>query len=115
MMLRGGVVVAVAGLLLASSALADQVIAEFSGSGTLNTRPFVVEGPWELQYETGDALYVSILPDTPEGGRSVGTVSSPAAGAGASYQPMPGRFYLEVTGFGTWKITIVELTPAAAR
>lgn len=105
------VILVAAALLAATAALADQVIAEFTGSGTLNTRPFVVDGPWELQYEASAGLIVFIRPDSTDGRRLAGTVTSPAGGTGASYQPAPGRYYLEVTGFGDWKITIVALTP----
>lgn len=105
------VILMAAAVLAATAALADQVIAEFTGNGTLNTRPFVVEGPWELRYEANATLIVFIRPDLPDGGGLAGTVTSPAGGTGASYQPVPGRYYLEVTGFGDWKITIVALTP----
>lgn len=93
---------------------ADVVVAEFVGEGSLNTRPFTVDGPWEVQWTASETISVYVYSVPTPGAEPVlegVALSDPDGGAGASYMPNPGRFYLEVVSFAAWTIAIVEVAP----
>ena len=79
-----------------------------SGTGSLNTRPFNTTGPWEIQWNAeGDIFHVSVYSAT---GDRVGVAANQqGAGDGASYQPKPGTYYLNVNALGKWSMEIVEI------
>ncbi|HQN74776.1 MAG TPA: zinc ribbon domain-containing protein [Bacillota bacterium] len=83
------------------------VIATFSGSGSLNTKPFTTTGPWEIQWDSrSDYFYISLFT---ENGERVGPIAAqPRAGVGSSYQPRAGSYYLKVISIGDWTIKIVK-------
>lgn len=84
------------------------VIAEFSGDGTKNTQPFIVEKPWNVSWNASGDLFQIFLMDM-EGG----LVSLPAnqlgSGSGSSFQVAKGKFYLQVNAVGNWSIKITNV------
>ncbi len=85
----------------------SSVITTFSGSGSLNTKPFTTTGPWEIQWDSkNDYFYISLFT---ENGNRVGPIAAqPGEGVGSSYQPKAGSYYLKVISMGEWTIKIVN-------
>lgn len=83
------------------------VVANFSGTGSLNTRPFTTTGPWEIQWDSkNDYFYISLFT---ENGDRIGPIAAqPGGGIGSSYQPKAGSYYLKVISMGEWTIKIVN-------
>jgi len=77
----------------------------WSGNNTSNTRPFGVDGPWELHWAaTGDLFSIIIRS---EAGDMVGVgANQTGSGDGSSFQPKGGRYFLAVSGIGQWHIWI---------
>lgn len=112
-----------AGLSLAASgAMADSLVREFSGSGTSTTRPFKVEGPWEIQWDLDCAAPLKIGNDsanlcmfmifvyTSDGGFVAIDGAQDTSGRGASYKPDAGTYYLDVTSAqAKWEIKVVRV------
>ena len=95
------------------AAPADVVIRELSGSGTRNTRPFTPRGPWEIQWNAEGAIFQVYVYSAI--GDLVGVAANQqGAGDGASYQPKPGTYYLNVNAVGKWSIQVVELSELPA-
>lgn len=86
----------------------ETVVARWNGSSTLQTRPFHVDGPWELQWTTEGGYFGATLHDA--GGDGERTLANgTTAGSSSSYQPKGGDFYLEVMGSRPWSVTVVSL------
>ena len=81
---------------------------EFTGNGTQSTRPFRVDGPWEIQWDAkGDLFQVYLYTAT---GDLVDVAANQlGAGAGTSYQPRAGTYYFQVNGMGTWTVRVERL------
>lgn len=90
-----------------SFAADEEVIFKQSADGTRNTRPFTVKDNWELRWSTKGAGLAIIIYDTEQNIR--GSASQNSSGEGSSYQPKGGTFYLNVTGFDEWTVTVVQL------
>ncbi|MCW5695396.1 MAG: hypothetical protein KIS96_01545 [Bauldia sp.] len=86
-------------------ALADQLVATFTGNGSQTTRPFTVSAPWEIQWDVGDTTAFYIYDDAT--GDPVSSAMQTGAGTGASYIREPGRYYVQVSGRGPWTVNIV--------
>jgi hypothetical protein len=66
-------------------------IAHWSGIGMMTTRPFRVEGPWELQWTVGETGFFSV--DLHKvGGREKSIALQSEAGSSSSYVPEGGDF-----------------------
>lgn len=115
MTIRPALAIAAAAATMAAPSLAqDRLIVEFEGQGTLNTRPFVVEAPWEIQWTADEriSVYLYSVPEPGAEPRTEGVpLSDPDGGTGASYIPVPGRYYMEISTRGTWALRIVEVAP----
>lgn len=82
-------------------------IARFSGSGTQNTRPFSVDGPWEIRWTaSGSLIQIMVYDDSGDLVTLAANQSRP--GRGGSYQPRGGRYYLGVNAIGDWEIVILD-------
>lgn len=103
-------------LVLGSSASAyaqDSEVAEYSGSGIQNTRPFTVSGPWEVSWDARGDLFQLYIHD--EVGNLVGVAANQmGVGDGSSYQPTAGIYYLQVNAIGSWTVTISQVSDAAS-
>jgi hypothetical protein len=78
----------------------SNVIAEFQGNGSINTKPFEAPGPWEIQW-TGDAPVGITVYD-----RNNNFIDSFGGRNETSYVNKPGSFYLSIFGVGTWTVTV---------
>lgn len=85
----------------------DNVLFQWSGTGMTTTRPFRVETPWELQWESSNLIQIylyregSDLPDI--------AANQVGAGKGSSYQPQPGEYYMKVNALGAWKVRVIAV------
>ncbi len=86
----------------------DKVIARWSGSGDMTTRPFHVDGPWELQWDTAKGYFSATLHR--KTGQEIATLANGMeAGSSSSYQPSGGDFYIEFGGMQTWNAKVVAV------
>ena len=85
----------------------EVVIADFSGKGLNTTRPFTVDGPWEVQWSSDD--FIQIFLEKAEGGSGDILANQIEAGSGSSYQPQGGSYYLQISGMGTWHVKVVAI------
>lgn len=83
-------------------------IASFSGSGGKNTRPFITNGPWEIQWDAqGDIFQLYLY--TANGDMVGVPANQQGSGKGASFQPQAGKYYLQVNAIGDWSMKIVPV------
>ena len=86
------------------------VVAKWAGSSNMRTRPFHVDGPWELQWTTGKGLFAVTLHRLGgEGAESDLLTNGLAAASSRSFQPTGGDFYLEVDAMQAWTARVVAL------
>jgi len=85
----------------------DNIINEFSGSGTKTTRPFVIKNTWEIYWESKDGIQISLYDKE---GNFIETVASQMeSGKGNSYNPKKGTFCLNIFSMGSWEIKIIAV------
>ncbi len=88
---------------------AQTKIAEFSGNGGKNTRPFTVYEPWEISWNADGDIFQLYLYDMT--GDLIGVPANQgSSGKGTSFQVEKGQFYLQVNAIGSWTITINKAT-----
>jgi len=91
----------------------DPIIKEYSGTGAQTTRPFVTNGPWEIQWDakddgTGFIVFSIALYD--KNGNPIGLIANQTKpGKGSFYNPKKGTFYLGINATYDWEIKIVEV------
>ena len=86
----------------------NESIIQLKGSGIKNTRPFTVNGPWEIQWDAkGD--YFSVIVYTADGSLVGFAGSQEGPGKNSSYQPKGGRYYINVSAMGNWEVKVVEV------
>lgn len=83
-------------------------VANFSGSGIQNTRPFTVFKPWEVQWDAKGSSF-SIYLHTASGSIEKILASQREPGSGSSYYPNTGEFYLGIISNGDWDISVVYI------
>lgn len=84
------------------------VLQEFAGSGAGTTRPFVVDGAWEVQWSLSGQILQIMVHD--KGGRLVDIVANQQGdGSGSAYQPRGGSYYLAINALGSWRIRVVAV------
>ena len=91
-----------------SSSSTSSVIAQYSGNGTQNTRPFEVNGPWEIQWNADGQIFQLYLYDS-SGNLIDVAANQMEAGKGSYYSPKTGSFYLQVNAMGDWQLKIVNV------
>ena len=85
------------------------VVAEFSGKGMNTTRPFTLDGPWEVQWSSDEFIQIflskadqdEVFPDV--------IANQIEAGSGSAYQPRGGSYYLKISAMGKWHIKVVAM------
>ena len=94
---------------------ADSLIAEFTGKGLRNTRPFTVTGPWRIEWqgkdvgERGATLRVEILDMRARRIRLVKASMPPGNPSGTFHVDQGGEFYLWVRLRRVrWRIRVIE-------
>ena len=99
-------------LLLPSGAQSQtESIAEFSGDGTLTTRPFQAAERWEITWDAAGDLFQVLLYRS-DGSLADVPASQQGPGGVSSFQPEAGSYYLQVNAAGSWSIE-VSTVPAA--
>ena len=91
-----------------SSSPSNNLIAEYNGNGTQNTRPFEVDGPWEIQWNAKGQIFQLYLYDS-SGNLIDVAANQMEAGEGSYYSPKTGSFYLQVNAMGDWQLKIVNM------
>jgi hypothetical protein len=93
----------------------EPVIAEWHGDGKLVTRPFHIDGPWELQWS------IKPLPGEPpqnamfqvfsyHPGSKEPTVLAVGETNSSAYVDQGGDYYLDIHGIGAWTARVVKVT-----
>ena len=92
----------------------EPTIAQWHGAGTTQTRPFHVDGPWELQWTRRSGHFSAWLHAV---GRPDEThlLANGSNDAGNSYYvPTGGDYYFEFDGSDEWTARVVALSPSPA-
>lgn len=88
----------------------DKVIVKWSGSARMDTRPFHVDGPWELQWNTAKGYFSATLHRiSGSGPKSALLANGMEPGSSSSYQPTGGDFYFEFGGMQPWSARVVSV------
>lgn len=97
------------------SVTANGVVLQLSGTGTQNTPTFTVPTTWQVSYSYNCANFGlecngSIWVHNPDGSIPIGD-DTPImwygmSGAGAQVYTLAGTYYLSISTFGTWSITV---------
>ena len=95
-------------MIFSSVAQADTVIQSIQGSDSQTTRPFTVEGPWEIQWEaSGDIFQIYLYSSS--GDLEGVPANQMGPGSGSAFQPKGGSFYLQMNALGSWNVTVVSV------
>lgn len=92
----------------ASASPSETVLARWSGSGMMTTRPFRAPGPWELRWHSASGFFSARL-------HTVGTedanllANQGRGGDSSAYRPNGGTFYLEFSATADWSAEVVAL------
>ncbi len=98
----------------AASDSKDKFVAKWSGSSEMRTRPFHVDGPWELQWNTARGYFSITLHRLSGRGPMQDLLANGIAdGSSSSYQPSGGDFYIEFEAMQAWSARVVSI-PASA-
>ncbi len=89
----------------------DRVLYTWSGKGNQTTRPFRLDGAWELQWDSDTDGNFQVFLYSDDGEMENIIANQLGVGSGSAYNPKPGRYYLSVnaTGSGTWRMQIVSV------
>lgn len=94
----------------APSASGERVLMSWVGSGRMQTRPFHVDGPWELQWTRASGYFSAVLhPAVGTEGRQQLLANGSQANSSTSYQPIGGDFYFEFDSSQQWTARIVAV------
>ena len=92
----------------------ETVIQQVSGNGTRSLRPFSVEGQWELRWDLkGQSIEVYLKQSDGEPVGLTPMASQKKPGAGSTFYPKSGSFYLRILSDGDWTVTVVQLGTVA--
>lgn len=86
----------------------DNILFRWSGTGYTTTRPFHLETPWELQWDSSDSFSIDLYKVANNESNLVANQGH--AGKGSSYQPEPGDYYMKIEAFAPWNVRIVAIT-----
>ena len=85
------------------------MVAEYSGNGLQTTRPFTVDGPWEVQWSSDEFIQIFLSNADQEEAFPNIIANQIASGSGSAYQPRGGSYYLKVNAAGNWRIKVVAI------
>ena len=81
----------------------------------MNTRPFHIDGPWELQWNTAKGYFSAKLHRTSGSGPKIELLANGMEpGSSSSYQPTGGDFYIEFGGMQPWSARVVSVPSTQA-
>jgi len=86
----------------------DTSIINLTGSGKKSTRPFKVEGPWELNWDAQGGYFAVVIYKA-NGSRVKLAAYRRGPGKGSSYQPQGGHYYLDIKASGNWQVKVIEV------
>jgi hypothetical protein len=94
----------------------DKVVMKWNSSTQMQTRPFHVDGPWELQWTTAQGYFSATLHRmSGPGPKAALLANGMEAGGSSSYQPTGGDFYVEFGAMQPWTARVVTVAgPDAA-
>ena len=93
----------------------DKVLMSWSGLGRMQTRPFHVDGPWELQWTRAVGHFSAVLhPASGTDGREQLLANGSSADSSTSYQPRGGDYYFEFDSSQQWTARILAVPDPAA-
>lgn len=84
------------------------VIAQYSGNGLKNTRPFTTNSAWEIQWDAAGDIFQIYLYNS-DGSLVDVAANQMQPGKGSYYSPKAGSFYLQVNAVGNWEVKIVKV------
>jgi hypothetical protein len=87
---------------------ASIVLSHWAGTATMITRPFHVDGAWELQWRS-DGFFVAELHAVGSGETSIIANASGQA-ASSAFQPNGGDYFIQFTSTDPWTATIVKVS-----
>jgi len=88
----------------------EKVIVKWNGSSQMQTRPFRVEGPWELQWTAQKGYFSAILHRISGRGPEMAILANGMeGGSSSSYQPTGGEFYIEFGAMQSWNARAVSV------
>lgn len=97
----------------------ERLILELSGNGMTQTRPFTVDGEWEVYWESEGSLFQLMVYKMDNSSDSnINTINSllpnylantMAPGKGNSYVPEGGKYRFTVNAIGTWKLKVFRI------
>lgn len=93
-----------------TDSLDEKIIVKFAGSSQNRTRPFHIDRPWELQWNTQKEYFSTILHRM--GGDEAETevlANGMEAGSSSSFQPKGGDFYIDFGAMQPWSARVVAL------
>lgn len=90
-----------------ASAGDQPVILKESASGTRSLKPFAAKDRWELQWQSTEGLTVTLYTDKGEAVDVLATQNK--GGAGTTFYPTGGAYFIKITARGDWTISIVQL------
>jgi len=86
----------------------ETVLARWSGSGMMTTRPFRVPGAWELRWHSAPGFFSAHLHTV--GKEDAELIANQARGGDSSaYRPKGGTFYIEFSAGADWSAEAVAL------
>jgi hypothetical protein len=89
-------------------------LATWRGRGSLRTRPFHVEGPWELQWASAKGLFaVTLHRMSGEGPKSTVLANGIDGARGSAFLPSGGDFYVQVEAMQAWSAKAVPVDESA--
>ena len=103
-----------------STASAEQVVREFSGSRTMETAEFDVKAPWLIDWRVNSEFEESmgltiVLLNAPTGTHAGTVMKTKYRGNGLRLIDQSGRFRLKVDAvLANWTIKVIQLTPEEA-
>lgn len=107
-------------LLLTDSAYSEQLVREFSGSRSSDTREFEVKSPWILDWRTatdypGEMAVDISLVEAGTGAFEGSVLKTKWPGNGVRLFESSGRFQFKViSNLSRWNLKVVQLTPDEA-
>ena len=93
----------------AGTAAADELVKEWTGQGKQTTRPFTVDGPWEVQWTYRGSRVFQIYVYTLGSYFSDIVANQLDAASGSAFRPKPGTYYLKIDGRGLWTVRVVRI------
>jgi hypothetical protein len=88
----------------------DAPVAHWAGASTMITRPFHVDGAWELQWTSDGPFKATLHQLSPESAKPVAHANG--AAASSAFEPAGGDYYLEIASTDRWTAAVVRVTPA---